>query len=119
MNKEQLLEQIKNQNGSVPKPLANLAELDLRILSDFLANKKNVYSGTNLDMKTKALIALGVGIALDSQGCIMNNLAVAKKSGATTEEIMEAYSIAMFSKSSSAISGFANATDWLIQNKEI
>jgi len=70
-------------------------------------------------MKVKALIALGVGIALDSQGCIMNNIQVAKKNGATSEEIMEAYSVAMFSKSSSAISGFVNATDWLIQNKEI
>jgi len=113
MNKEQILEQIRKQNGSIPKPLANLAELDLRILGDFLANKKNVYSGTELDMKMKALIAL------DSQGCIMNNIQVAKKNGATSEEIMEAYSVAMFSKSSSAISGFVNATDWLIQNKEI
>jgi alkylhydroperoxidase/carboxymuconolactone decarboxylase family protein YurZ len=119
MNKEKILEQISNEFGTVPKPLANLAELDLKVLTDFLLHKKNVYSGRNLDMKTKSLIALAVGIALDSEGCIMKNIMVAKKSGVSTEEIMEAYSIAMFSKSSTAISGFVNATDWLIKNKEI
>ena len=117
MDKEKVFEQIKKEMGEVPKPLENLASLDMNLLMGHLEAKKNAYSGEALDKKTKALIALAVGIALDSQGCIMNNVKAAKKNGATTAEIMEAYSVAKFSKSSSSISGFATAMEWLLANK--
>jgi len=118
MNKEEILEVLKKENGIVPKPLEYLSELDMNVLQGHLQAKKNAYAGDNLDMKTKSLIALAVGIALDSQGCIMNNVKTAKKNGATTAEIMEAYSVAKFSKSSSSISGFQNAMEWLLANKD-
>lgn len=117
MEKDKVLEMIKMQMGELPKSLENLASLDMNILTGHLDAKKNAYAGENLDKKTKALIALAVGIALDSQGCIMNNVKAAKKNGATTAEIMEAYSVAKFSKSSSSISGFAQAMEWLIANR--
>lgn len=118
MEKEKLLEMLKKENGVVPKPLEYLASLDMNVLMGHLAAKKNAYSGENLDSKTKSLIALAVGIALDSQGCIMNNVKAAKKNGATTSEIMETYSVAKFSKSSSSISGFVNAMEWLLTNED-
>ena len=117
MEKEKVLEQIKKEMGEVPKPLENLASLDMNILMGHIEAKKNAYAGENLDKKTKALIALAVGIALDSQGYIMNNVKAAKKSGASTAEIMEAYSVAKFSKSSSSISGFAMAMELLLANR--
>lgn len=116
MDKEKVFEQIKKEMGELPKPLENLASLDMNILMGHIEAKKNAYAGENLDKKTKALIALAVGIALDSQSCIMNNVKAAKKNGATTAEIMEAYSVAKFSKSASSISGFAAAMDWLLAN---
>lgn len=116
MNKNKVLENIKKQMGEVPKPLKNLSELDMNILVGHLEAKKNAYAGENLDMKTKSLIALAVGIALDSQGCIMNNVKASKKNGASTAEIMEAYSVAKFSKSASSISGFSTAMEWLVAN---
>lgn len=119
MNKDKVLEMIKTEMGQVPRPLEALADLDMNVLMGHLEAKKNAYSGDQLDKKTKALIALAVGIALDSQGCIMNNVKAAKKNGATTAEIMETYSVAKFSKSSSSISGFANAMEWLLSNKEV
>lgn len=79
MNKDKVLEMIKSEMGEVPKPLEALAELDMNVLMGHLEAKKNAYSGDQLDKKTKALIALAVGIALDSQGCIMNNVKAAKK----------------------------------------
>jgi len=118
MNKEELLKMIEKQMGVVPKPLKDLSELSVNVLNGHLVGKKNAYAGESLDQKTKALIALAVGIAIDSQGCIMNNIKEAKKFGATIEEIMEVFSIAKFSKSSSAISGFASAMEWLVNNKE-
>lgn len=117
MNKNQILEMIKKEMGDVPKPLEYLSELDMNVLVGHLEGKKNAYLGTSLGKKTKALIALAVGIALDSQGCIMNNVKAAKKNGATTAEIMETYSVAKFSKSSSSISGFASAMEWLLANR--
>lgn len=117
MNIEDLLQKIKMEMGEIPKPLDLLSKLDPNTLIGFLEGKKNAYSGNHLEMKTKALIALAVGIALDSQGCIMNNIKAAKKIGASNAEIMEAYSVAKFSKSSSSISGFANAMEWLLQNE--
>lgn len=117
MEREKVLEMIKKEMGEVPKSLENLSSLDMNILMGHLEAKKNAYAGENLDKKTKALIALAVGIALDSQGCIMNNVKTAKKNGASTAEIMEAYSVAKFSKSSSSISGFAAAMEWLLANK--
>jgi len=116
MDKEKVFEQIKKEMGELPKPLENLASLDMNILMGHLEAKKNAYSGENLDEKTKALIALAVGIALDSQGCIMNNVKAATKNGATKAEIMEAYSVAKFSKSAASISGFAEAMEWLLAN---
>lgn len=116
MEKELLFEQIRKEMGEVPKPLENLASLDMNILMGHLAAKKNAYAGENLDQKTKTLIALAVGIALDSQGCIMNNVKMAKKNGASNAEIMEAYSVAKFAKSATSISGFAMAAEWLLAN---
>lgn len=119
MEKSEILEILKKENGVVPKPLEYLASLDMNVLVGHLAAKKNAYAGNHLDDKTKLLIALAVGIALDSQGCIMNNIKAAKKNGATTAEIMEAYSVAKFSKSSSSIFGFASAMEWLIANEGV
>lgn len=116
MEKEKILNQIQKEMGEVPKPLENLASLDMGILVGHLEAKKNAYAGEYLDQKTKSLIALGVGIALDSQACIMNNIKSAKKNGASTEEIMEAYSVAKFAKSATSISGFAAAMEWLLAN---
>lgn len=116
MEKENLLKMMKTEMGEIPKPLELLAELDTNVLIGHLEGKKNAYLGNQLDKKTKTLIALAVGIALDSQGCIMHNIKAAKKNGASTAEIMEAYSVAKFSKSSTSISGFANAMEWLIKN---
>ena len=117
MEKEKVFEQIKKEMGEVPRPLENLASLDMNILMGHLEAKKNAYAGESLDKKTKALIALAVGITLDSQSCIMNNVKAAKNNGASTAEIMETYSVAKFSKSASSISGFATAMEWLLANR--
>ncbi|WP_434512046.1 carboxymuconolactone decarboxylase family protein [Desulfitobacterium sp. AusDCA] len=117
MEKEKVFNMIKEEMGEVPKPLENLASLDMNVLMGHLEAKKNAYAGEHLDKKIKALIALAVGIAMDSQACIMNNVKAAKKNGASTAEIMEAYSVAKFSKSVSSISGFAMAMEWLLANR--
>ena len=57
MGKDEVLEMIKMEMGELPKPLENLASLDLNALVGHLEAKKNAYAGEGLDKKTKALIA--------------------------------------------------------------
>ncbi len=115
MEKERILGLIKNEMGSVPLPMENLADLDIRLLGNHLAEKKAAYSTVNaLEFKMKNLIALAVGIALDSQSCIMTNVKAAKKNGASTEEILEVFAIAKFSKSASSMSSYGPAMEWLL-----
>ncbi len=115
--KKKIMTILKRKMGFVPKPLEDMSNLNMDMLKRYLEEKQIAYSGTNLDNKTQVFIALAVGIALDSPGCIMSGLNFAKKYGATVEEIMELYSVVKFSKASSSISSFANAMECLLENE--
>lgn len=82
-----------------------------------MTGKKFAYSKPALPQKYKALIALSVGIALGSQACILNNTKAAKKAGAATEEIMEAFAVAKFSKAATTLSSSLPALEWLVNNR--
>ncbi|BEP29710.1 carboxymuconolactone decarboxylase family protein [Helicovermis profundi] len=116
--KKKIMTILERKMGMVPKPLENMSNLDMDMLKNYLEEKQIAYSGTNLDNKTQVLIALSVGIALDSPGCIMGGLTFAKKYGATVEEILEMYNVVKFSKASSSISSFAPAMQWLLENDD-
>jgi alkylhydroperoxidase/carboxymuconolactone decarboxylase family protein YurZ len=49
--------------------------------------------------------------------CILNNAKQAKKAGASTEEIIEAFAAARFAKSASAMASSMPAFEWLANNK--
>ncbi len=49
-----------------------------------------------LDVKTKELIALGIGIAVRCDGCIGFHAKAAIKAGASREEILETLSMAIY-----------------------
>jgi AhpD family alkylhydroperoxidase len=117
MDFKTLKENMKKNNEEMPKPMELLGDLKEEIAMRHLEEKKFVYSGTNIPPKYKALIALAVGIAMDSQSCILNNTKAAKKAGASTDEIMETFAIAKFSKGASAISSSFPALEWLSNNK--
>ena len=117
MNFKELMENIKKENGEVPRPLELLGQLDEGQVMQFVAQRQASMSGTTIPPKYKALIALSVGIALDSPTCILNNTKQAKKAGAKTEEIVEAFAIAKFAKSATAMSSSMPAFEWLVNNK--
>jgi AhpD family alkylhydroperoxidase len=117
MDFKTMMENLKQENGEVPKPLQLLGELDESLVVNHITDKKFVNSKDSLPIKYKALIALASAIAIDSQACILNNTKAAKKAGATTEEIMETFALAKFSKAASAISSSVAALEWLVNNK--
>jgi AhpD family alkylhydroperoxidase len=117
MDFKELMEKIKSENGEVPRPLELLGQLDEGQVIRFVSERQSVMSGTAIPPKYKALTAMAVGIALDSPACILNNVKQAKKAGATTEEIVEAFTIAKFAKSATAMASSMPAFEWLVNNK--
>ena len=118
MEKEIILEMIKKQMGYLPKPIEYLAELDINMVKNHIQEKKNAYNTINaLEPKFKSLIALSVGIALNSKECILKNTKEAKMNGASTEEILEVFSVAKFSKSALSLPNFTETMEWLLQNE--
>ena len=97
----------------VPKPMELLAQLDEAQFVAHVGAKTAAYGGAALAPKYKSLVAVAVGIALDSPDCIMNNIKAAKAAGATKQEIMEAFAVAKFSKGATVHSASMNALDWL------
>ena len=117
MEFKDVMENMKKENGEIPRPIELLGQLDESLVLNHAGDKQFVFTKSALPQKVKALIAVAVGIALDSPACILNNVKGAKKAGATTEEIMEAFAIAKFSKGASAISSSLPAMEWLVSNK--
>lgn len=117
MDFKELMEKMKKENGEVPRPLELLGQLDEGQAMRFVSDRQAAMSGTAIPAKYKALIALAVGIALDSPACVLNNTKQAKKAGATTEEIVEAFIVAKFAKSASAMASSMPAFEWLVNNK--
>lgn len=48
-----------------------------------------------LDLKTKELLAVAIGIAVRCEGCIMSHVSAAIKAGATFEELSDTVNIAI------------------------
>lgn len=117
MDFKELMENIKKENGEVPKPIELLAQLDESLVINHMADKKFAYSKPAIPQKYKVLIALSAAIALDSQPCILNNTKAAKKAGASVEEIMEAFAVAKFSKAATTLSSSFPALEWLVNDK--
>lgn len=117
MDFKEMMENIKKENGEVPKPIELLAQLDESLVVNHITDKKFAYSKPAIPQKYKALIALSAAVALDSQSCILNNTKAAKKAGASIEEIMETFAIAKFSKAATTLSSSFPAFEWLVNNK--
>jgi len=117
MNFTELMENIKKENGEVPRPLELLGQLDEGQVMQFVSEKQSAFTGAAIPQKYKALIGMSVGIALDSPACVLNNAKQAKKAGASTEEIIEAFAVARFAKSASAMACSLPTFEWLVNNK--
>ena len=81
---------------------------DIAMLSPDTVNGYGTLSGAGaktgqLDAKTRELIALAVAISLRCYGCITVHTAVARKLGATKEEIVEALGVAVSLNAGAAV----------------
>ncbi len=117
MDFKALMENIKKEEGELPRPLELLGQLDEGQVLRFVSERQSAFSGAAIPPKYKALIAMSVGVALDAPACILNNAKQAKKAGASTDEIIEAFAVARFAKSASAMGSSMPALEWLANNQ--
>lgn len=117
MTIQERFEAMKKNGTEIQKPMELFGTLDEQSTHAHLDAKAQAFAPGALSVKMKALVALGAAVALDAPSCIMNNVKLAKKSGATQQEIMEAIAVAKFSKSATVLSNAAPALEWLLSQE--
>jgi alkylhydroperoxidase/carboxymuconolactone decarboxylase family protein YurZ len=113
MTIKERFEAMKKSGAKVQRPLELYGELDEKGTMAHLDAKASAFAEGALPVKYKALAALAAAVALDSSTCILNNIKMAKKNGATRVELMEAIAVAKFAKSATVLSSSAQALEWL------
>lgn len=104
---KQLKEQIEKLGRELPGPMGAFAAL----------HEKAVAPGA-LDVKTKELIALSIGIAVHCDGCIAYHVHDALEAGASRREIAEAIGVAVLMGGGPSVVYGAQAHEALDQYEE-
>jgi AhpD family alkylhydroperoxidase len=90
------------------KKLAPLGETKPDVMKAFVAFDTAVMADGALPKKTKELIAVAVALTTQCQYCLAIHTDMAKKAGATTEELAEASFVAAALRAGAAITHSAN-----------
>jgi AhpD family alkylhydroperoxidase len=93
--------QTKELNGvssTTPEPQVgwpSYTMVESRMKKIYFDFYQETYKKSNLDRKTKELIAIAASLGFKCQGCLNGHIKKARKFGATAEEISESIAIAM------------------------
>ncbi|PRR72566.1 carboxymuconolactone decarboxylase family protein [Neomoorella humiferrea] len=117
LNVEELLAKMAQETGSEPKPMKYLAQLRPEMVLEHARSKQFAASGQAIPEKYKALISFAVAAALGSESCTLTQAKIARRKGATAEEIIEALITARFTTSSTIFSTAVNALEMLAGEK--
>lgn len=77
------------------EPSARLRSLIPDVYAGFAHTHKAALGDGTLNTKTKELIALGISVSSQCDGCIASHARGAARAGATTEEVAEAIGVAI------------------------
>ena len=108
MDAKQKLDEI----NSIMKEVSND---DTDFQSSFMAFMGSTMSGGSLDIKTKELIALSLGIAARCEWCISYHVNAAFAAGATRKELMEVGYVTVLMYGSQALMELNNLMDAIKQ----
>ena len=83
------------QGGSGEKQWPSYSMVEARMRKIYFRFYKETYKSTDIDRKTKELIAIAASLGFNCSGCLEGHLKKALEYGATKEEISESIAIAM------------------------
>lgn len=81
--------------ADLAQPSRTLRAMIPQVYAGFSATHKAALSDGALDTRTKELIAFGIGVATQCDGCIASHARGAARAGATPEEAAEAIGVAI------------------------
>ncbi|MEM3406061.1 MAG: carboxymuconolactone decarboxylase family protein [Candidatus Aenigmatarchaeota archaeon] len=98
------LETMKKKAGQVTEPMKILAELAPDIIVEHARSQKFAMKEGKIPSKYKLLIALACSVAIGNESCVDTYAKIAKRSGISKDEVLEAILIARFELASSTFS---------------
>ncbi|MCL5057122.1 MAG: carboxymuconolactone decarboxylase family protein [Actinobacteria bacterium] len=112
---QQVLKQMEEKMGAAPRPMVIMAGINPDAVVEHAMDQQFLGSQPNIPPKYKALINVAVAAALGSEHCTKNQIAMALKSGATKQEIVESLLCARLTKSSTIFSASAAGLELLAE----
>jgi len=103
------------KQGSEEKKWPSYRMVEARMRKIYLRFYKETYKSTDIDRKTKELIAIAASLGFSCQGCLEGHLKKALEFGATRQEISEAISITM----GVAAAGVVDQTDIVAEKLQL
>ena len=103
------------QDGSGEKQWPSYSMVEARMRKIYFRFYKETYKSTDIDRKTKELIAIAASLGFNCSGCLEGHLKKALEYGATKEEISESIAIAM----GVAAAGVVDQTDIVAEKLEL
>jgi len=113
MTIQERFEALGKSGAEVPRPLELYGKFDENAAASHLDAKAAAFGPGAIPPKYKALAAVSAAVALDSTSCIVNNVKLARSSGAGLPEVMEAIAIGRYAKGATTVSSAALALEWL------
>jgi alkylhydroperoxidase/carboxymuconolactone decarboxylase family protein YurZ len=113
VNIDEIFDKIRKSGEDLPRPLELYGNLDEKSALAHISSKNVTFEQGAMSSKSKALAAISAAVALDAPACILNNVKMSRKTGASKKEIMEAIAVGRFVKSSTVISSSAPALEWI------
>lgn len=107
MTKE-LTAQLRNLRGGAPE-----------VMKAFSGIAQAATAARALDVKTKELIALGIGVAVRCDDCIAFHVKAAVEHGATREEILETLGMAIYMGAGPSVMYASHALEAFAQFRDI
>ena len=103
------------QQASEEKKWPSYRMVEARMRKIYLRFYKETYKSTDIDRKTKELIAIAASLGFNCEGCLEGHLKKALEFGATRQEISEAISITM----GVAAAGVVDQTDIVAEKRQL
>ena len=118
MDIKDLLNAMQNELGTEPKTMVLLSQIHEQSVHEHAANKQFAMSGEHIPLKYKLLMSIAVAGALGFDNCMEIYTKLARKNGATVDEIRETIMLTRFVKGTTVLNTATNAMQILLKEEQ-